>query len=79
MTLNREEFLSLPDELKYKLYQECSNQIDYLKGLVSGLVSKVHSTDPTKPPATEISSYAAVTKRGENVVGKIMVCLQKKI
>ena len=51
------------------MYQDFSNQVDYLKGLVSGLVSKVQSTDPTEPPPTEINSYAAVTKRNENVVG----------
>ena len=69
MTLDREEFLSLPDEIGYKLYQDFSNQVDYLKGLVSALVSKVQSIDPTEPPPTEISSYAAFTKRNEKVVG----------
>ena len=69
MTLNREEFLSFLDEVKYKLYQDFSNQVGYLKGLVSGLVSKVQSTHPTEPPPMEINSYAAVTKRNENVVG----------
>ena len=49
MTLNRDEFLSSPDEIMNKLYQECSNHIDYLKGLVSGRVSKVQATDPTEP------------------------------
>ena len=63
MTFNRDEFLSLPDEFKYNLYKDFSNQVDYLKGLVSGLVSKVQSTDPTESPPTEIRSYAAVPKR----------------
>ena len=69
MALNREEFLSLPDEVMYELNQDFSNQVDYLKALVSGLVSEMQSTNPTDPPATEISSYAAVTKRNEKVVG----------
>ena len=43
--------------------------MDYLKGLVSVLVSKVQTTDEIEPHPTEINSYVAVTKRKETVVG----------
>ena len=45
-TMEKQEFLSLPDDAKFALFKQIQSEVYFLRGLANGLMDKIPNTKP---------------------------------